>query len=113
MATHKYKGVEYEIQQGKRGGSFFIDGDGKKHYLKGTSTSKTTTKRSIDPIKKQEEKPVLKRYIGYYRKVDENGEMIDDFSEWCDAYSYDEAKREFEDRYSYTDRINIDLITRE
>ena len=39
--------------------------------------------------------------------------MIDDFKEWTDANSYDEAQRHFENEYRHDPSIKIDLIMRE
>lgn len=114
MATHKYKGKEYDIQTGKKGGQFFIDDEGKKHYLKSATPTVKKKKKSTEAIKKEvESKDFLKRYICYYRKVDDDGEMIDDFKEWTDANSYDEAQRHFENEYRHDPSIKIDLIIRE
>ena len=41
------------------------------------------------------------------------GELVDDFKEWTNAYSYDEAERYFKDEYSHNPNIIISFITRE
>lgn len=114
---YKYKGKEYEVQTGPRGGLFFIDDNGKRHSVKSDKPKKKVTKEKksekVDPSKKvlPQITPKLKRYVCYYEKRNEKDELVDDFKEWCDAYSYEEAEREFKDRYS--DKIQISLITRE
>ena len=107
MITHKYKGKEYQVQTGAKGGQFFIDDAGKKHYLKST----TSVKKKVEKKKVAEE--TCKRYICYYVERDDNGEMIDDFKEYTDAYSYDEAKDYFENEYRHNPHVQIDLISRE
>ena len=109
--THKYKGKEYEVQTGPRGGHYIINDEGKKISVKVKIES--TKKKSINSIKQQEEAPKLKKYICYYEKRDKNGELVDDFKEWTNAYSYDEAKRYFKDEYSNNPNIIISFITRE
>ena len=42
-----------------------------------------------------------------------NGELVDDFKEWCDAYSESEARREFESRYRHSSSTKISMIVEE
>jgi hypothetical protein len=91
-----YKGKDYPIQVGAKGGKFFIDDSGKKHYIKENSPKK----------KKEEKKP--HRYICYYYIV-KDGERIDDYKEWCTAYSYMEAEQYFKREHP---KDEIGLITR-
>lgn len=49
----------------------------------------------------------MKTFVCYYSKYDENGEMIDNFSEWCSAKNLIEARDIFRDRYP---NLSIDLI---
>ena len=39
------------------------------------------------------------KYIGYFYEYDKNGEMIDDFKEWTNASSENEARNNFDDDY--------------
>ena len=57
--------------------------------------------------------PTLKRYICYYEERNKNGELVDDFKEWCDAYSESEARREFESRYRHSSSTKISMIVEE
>ena len=57
--------------------------------------------------------PKLKRYICYYEERDKNGELVDDFKEWCDAYSESEARREIENRYRHRNSTKISMIVEE
>ena len=41
--------------------------------------------------------PKRYRYIGYFYEYDEEGETIDDFKEWCEADSIEDAKFYFQD----------------
>ena len=50
----------------------------------------------------------MKKYYCYY-SIYRNGELYDDWSEWCNASSYEEAKVEFESRYPHQN-VNIDQI---
>ena len=53
-----------------------------------------------------------KRYICYYEER-VNGELVDDFKEWCEAYSEDEAREYFEDNYSHNPNVQISMIVEE
>lgn len=111
--THKYKGKEYEVQTGAKGGQFFVDDTGKKHYLKSATPKKTTKKKSTEAIKKEvESTDFIKRYVCYYSRY-KDGEMVDDFKEWTDAKSYNEAKEYFENEYRHDENVKIELITKE
>ncbi len=91
-----YKGKDYPIQVGTKGGKFFIDDSGKKHYVKEDKPKR----------KKKEDKPHT--YICYY-SVMKDGERIDDYKEWCHAYSYIEAEKYFKEEHP---KDVIELITR-
>jgi hypothetical protein len=41
----------------------------------------------------------MKRYICYYNQLDKEGNVIDDFSEWCSANSLSEAEDKFYSEY--------------
>lgn len=57
-----------------------------------------------------ERKP--KKYICYYEeRID--GELVDDFKEWCTAYSEDEAREYFKDNYCHNPNIQISMIVEE
>lgn len=73
------------------------------------TAKKVEAKKPIEVEKKQE--PYT--YIGYYYEYDENGERVDDFKEWCYAYSKEEARRELEDRYWRNDNIKLEMVCRE
>lgn len=81
------------------------------------SKPKTKVKNELHQAKKvcsvSSSTPKLKRYICYYEERDKNGELVDDFKEWCDAYSESEARREFESRYRHSDSTEISMIVEE
>lgn len=52
----------------------------------------------------------MKKFICYYSKRDKNGELIDDFKEWCNARNKAQAMEIFKDRYP---NLSIDLICEE
>ena len=90
-----YKGKEYEVQTGPRGGLFFIDDNGKRHSVKSDKPKKKVTKEKksekVDPSKKvlPQITPNLKRYICYYEERNEK-----DFSEkliWALTHSKEAA----------------------
>ena len=57
-----------------------------------------------------ERKP--KKYICYYEeRID--GELVDDFKEWCTAYSKDEAREYFKDNYRHNPNVQISMIVEE
>lgn len=93
-----------EIKTGPRGGKYWIDESGKKHYL--SNKDKKISKTS----------PKEKTYICYFIQRDENGEMVDDFKEWTKAYSEREAREYFEHdhwRAISSGRLEISMIVEE
>lgn len=104
MAYIKVKGKTYGIHTGSRGGRYWIDNNGKKHYLKSE-----TPKRESKKIDKQpKEMPKLRRWVGRFRQDFEDD--YDDFSEWCEAYTKQEAIEEFEDRYRHNPNVKLDYV---
>lgn len=101
----------FKILTGPRGGQYYIDETGKKHYVKKSAIKKSPSKYKVQKPAKFTE-PKLKRYVCYYAQY-ENDEMVDDFKEWCDAYSVNEARSEFEARYSHNPNIKIQDIVNE
>lgn len=97
--TYIYKGTSYEVHTGARGGQYIMLGD-KKHYIKKSTTRKSSNKKSKPEIKAKPLKltGLPKTYVCYYALY-KNGELVDDFKEWCKAYSELEARAEFESRY--------------
>ena len=82
-----------------------IDANGKKHYV----TSKKTTKTSKKELKEN-------TYICYFKQLDEDGEVVDDFKEWTTAYSEQEARAYFEHehwRSIAAGRLEINMIVEE
>ena len=75
--------------KGPRGGTYWIDDNGKKHYVKGKQAILT-----------KEEKVKLKTYICYYNVYNKEGELIDDFKEWTKETSKLDAEIEFRNRYA-------------
>ena len=75
--------------KGPRGGTYWLDDEGKKHYVKGKQA-----------IVKKEDKPKMKTYICYYNVLDKDGYYIDDFKEWCKETSKHDAEIEFRNRYA-------------
>lgn len=111
MAYIKVNGKNYGIHKGSRGGRYWIDDNGKKHYLK-TPDKKKSPKENNSAKKVQE--PKLKRYIAYFYEIDvKTGERVDDFKEWTEAYSEEEAREYFEDEHRYSiaeGRLELDDI---
>lgn len=68
-------------------------------------------KVSIQP--KVKKSPIVerksKKYICYYEERI-NGELVDDFKEWCTAYSEDEAREYFKDNYRHNPNVQISMI---
>ena len=94
---------EKTLITGPRGGTYWLDDKGVKHYVKG---KKETPKPKVKT-------PEVKTYICYYKVVDENGYYVDDFKEWCKATSKLDAETEFRDRYAeeiLSGRIEISQI---
>lgn len=104
MAYIKVKGKNYGIHMGSRGGRYWIDDNGKKHYIK-SETSKRESKK-ID--KQPKEIPKLKRWIG--RFSEDIGGDHDGFSEWCEAYTKQEAIEEFKDRHRHNPKVELDYV---
>lgn len=95
------------ILTGPRGGKYWLDENGKKHYV----TSKKTTKK-----KASKKEPQERTYICYFRQLDEDGEIVDDFKEWTKAYDIEEARAHFEHehwRALDSGRLQIDMIVEE
>lgn len=95
------------ILTGPRGGKYWLDENGKKHYV----ISKKTTKK-----KTSKKEPKESTYICYFIQRDENGEMVDDFKEWTKAYSEQEARDYFEHehwRAISSGRLEISMIVEE
>lgn len=107
MAYIKVKGKTYGIHTGSRGGRYWIDDNGKKHYLK-SETSKPKKEESKKEVKKVTELPKLKRWIG--RFTEDIGGDHDGFSEWCEAYTESEAREEFKDRYRHNSKVELDYV---
>lgn len=104
MAYIKVKGKTYGIHMGSRGGRYWIDDNGKKHYIK-SETSKRESKK-ID--KQPKDIPKLKRWIG--RFSEDIGRDHDGFSEWCEAYTKQEAIEEFKDRHRHNPKVELDYV---
>ena len=47
------------------------------------------------------------KYIGYFYEYDNNGEIVDDFKEWCNADSKIEAVAEFQSRCGHNVRLDM------
>lgn len=107
MAYVKIKGKTYGIHTGSRGGRYWIDDNGKKHYLPQTSKQKEEPKKE-SPKKPIKEEPELKRWIG--RFTEDIGGDHDTFSEWCEAYTEYEAREEFKDRYRHNSKVELDYV---
>lgn len=94
-----------DIKTGPRGGKYWIDDNGKKHYV---TSKKTKRPKKVEPKERV--------YICYFRQLDEDGEMVDDFKEWTKAYSEQEARAYFEHehwRSLASGRLEIDMIVAE
>lgn len=104
MAYIKVKGKTYGIHMGSRGGRYWIDDNGKKHYIK----SETSKQESNKIDKQPKEIPKLKRWIG--RFSEDIGGDHDGFSEWCEAYIEQEAIEEFKDRYRHNPKVELDYV---
>lgn len=92
---YTYKEKEYEVLVGARGGKYFIDDKGKKHYLKSDNPKPRK--------KKEEKKPVVERklmdYTVWINVRNDDYELINDFKEWTPAYSEEEALEYFRDEH--------------
>lgn len=82
---------------GPKGGQYWIDESGKKHYVK-----KKTPKKKQEPLK-------MKRYT-FNICVRKNGEYYDDFNEWRDAYCDEGAMQKIREDYPNTTKYEI-MIT--
>lgn len=82
------KGTTYTLYEGSKGGHYYLNANKRKVYVKDTP-------KKVEPKKTE---PKKHRYIAYFEQV-EDGCMVDDFKEWCDAYSVAEARDIFENRY--------------
>lgn len=81
--------MDKTLFKGPRGGTYWLDDEGKKHYVKGKQA-----------IVKKEDKSKMKTYICYYNVYNKEGELVDDFKEWCKETSKHDAEIEFRNRYS-------------
>lgn len=90
--------MKYAIEKGPRGGQYYIDNTGKKHYIKRTNKKfievKETKKEENSSCETNNEK-----YIGRFSVYNEKDELVDDFKEWTWASSESEALAEFRRRY--------------
>ena len=113
--------MEHTLIQGPRGGFYWLDENGAKHYVSGKAkkvakaakSGKTNTKNIKPAVKPVTPKllVVKRRYTGWFNVYNEDGELIDDFKEWTDATSWDEALRKFRHDYPDTKRYEIILHT--
>ena len=90
--------MKYAIEKGPRGGQYYIDNTGKKHYIKRTNKKFIEVKEA-----KKEDNPSCEtcneKYIGRFSVYNEKDELVDDFKEWTWASSEAEALAEFHKRY--------------
>lgn len=96
-----------EILTGPKGGKYYIL-NGKKYYLKKTDVI-PEKKTEVIPEKKEVPRKEFDtnklsmsniKFIVYVNSVNlETHEIEDDFSEWCEAASKDEAAKVIESRY--------------
>ena len=106
--------MEHTLIQGPRGGFYWLDENGAKHYISGKAkkVAKATKSGKTKNVKPAVKPSVVKRrYTGWFNVYNENGELIDDFKEWTDAISWDEALRKFRHDYPDTKRYEIILHT--
>ena len=106
--------MEHTLIQGPRGGFYWLDENGAKHYISGKAkkaakAAKSGKTKNVKPAVKPS--IVKRRYTGWFNVYNENGELIDDFKEWTDATSWDEALRKFRHDYPDTKRYEIILHT--
>ena len=106
--------MEHTLIQGPRGGFYWLDENGVKHYISGKAkkvakAAKSGKTKNVKPAVKLS--VVKRRYTGWFNVYNENGELIDDFKEWTDAISWDEALRKFRHDYPDTKRYEIILHT--
>ena len=106
--------MEHTLIQGPRGGFYWLDENGAKHYISGKAkkvakAAKSGKTKNVKPAVKPS--VVKRRYTGWFNVYNENGELIDDFKEWTVAASWDEALRIFRHDYPDTKRYEIILHT--
>ena len=106
--------MEHTLIQGPRGGFYWLDENGAKHYISGKAkkvakAAKSGKTKNVKPAIKPS--VVKRRYTGWFNVYNENGELIDDFKEWTVAASWDEALRIFRHGYPDTKRYEIILHT--
>ena len=106
--------MEHTLIQGPRGGLYWLDENGAKHYISGKAkkvakAAKSGKTKNVKPAVKPS--VVKRRYTGWFNVYNENGELIDDFKEWTVAASWDEALRIFRHGYPDTKRYEIILHT--
>ena len=106
--------MEHTLIQGPRGGFYWLDENGAKHYISGKAkkvakAAKSGKTKNVKPTVKPS--VVKRRYTGWFNVYNENGELIDDFKEWTVAASWDEALRIFRHGYPDTKRYEIILHT--
>ena len=88
--------TERTLITGPKGGQYWIDESGKKHYVKAKKN------KNIKPLK-------MKRYTACIT-VYKNGEYYDDFNEWRDAYCKEGAIEKFREDYPNPRKYDI-MIT--
>lgn len=131
---------KFKIEVGPRGGQYYVDQNGEKHYVKKTNRKfverevedknvevefemdpefeKELNPETEETVETQEEvkdeapaetvESTKKCYIASFVVRDPStNEMIDDFKEWCNANSEDEAMAEFKSRYPKIKDITI------
>lgn len=103
MAYIKVKGKTYGIHTGSRGGKYWIDDNGKKHYL----SKKEETPKKVNITKKPE--PILYTYYCNICRRSKDGEYVDDWNEWHNAYSEEEALEYWRDEYPNKDKYDLTI----
>lgn len=113
--------MEHTLIQGPRGGFYWLDENGAKHYVSGkakkaakAAKSGKTNSKNVKPVVKTvtpKPSPIKKCYTGWFDVYNEDGEQIDDFKEWTIAESWEEALRNFRHDYPDTQRYQITLHT--
>lgn len=107
--------MEHKLITGPKGGNYWIDENGKKHYVPKKKSNKVNTLSSnINNNQKSSTKlSKMKCYIGYFKQLDESGETIDDFKEWVNASSKELATIYLKQRYSHDKLIKLDQVVEE
>lgn len=105
MEVYKYKGIEYPIQEGKKGGKFIIANTGKKVYLKSENHRE---QKEVTP-------PEIKnyKYVAWFDVRNKNGELVDDFKEWCISSSQTAAFNYFCSEHPNINPNDITIISEE